>query len=157
MSGSKPEVLFYHLEHQLLDSVLPVLIERTLERGWRAVIQAGSQDRVDALDTLLWTYKDNSFVGHGTIKSGNAPLQPVFLTAVEDNPNMATVRFMVDGAMFERPAEQLSGYARIVHLLDGHEPQALVQARRVWKTFKDAGADVTYWQQSAAGRWEKRA
>jgi len=157
VTGNKPEVLFYHLERQPLDEVLPVLIERTLERGWRAVIQAGGQERIDALDALLWTYKDNSFLAHGTAKAGNAALQPVFLTTTEDNPNGATVRFMVDGATFERPAGQLSRYARIVHLFDGYDPQALEQARSVWAVVREAGADVTYWQQSEAGRWEKRA
>ena len=46
-----PEVLFYHLEHQPLERVLPMLLERTMERGWRAVVQVGSAERLEALDT----------------------------------------------------------------------------------------------------------
>ena len=92
------EVLFYHLEHQPLERVLPSLVEKTLERGWRAVVQAGSEERVEALDTLLWTYRDESFLPHGTRRDGNPALQPVYLTTGEDNPNGATVRFLVDGA-----------------------------------------------------------
>src|SRR4030042_15088 len=92
------DVLFYHLERQPLERVLPSLVERSLSRGWRAVVQAGSDERVDALDTLLWTYAEESSPPHGTSKDGNTAEQPVFLTTEDDNPNGATVRFLVDGA-----------------------------------------------------------
>lgn len=157
MTQPKAEALFYHLERQPLDEVLPVLVERTIERGWRAVIQTGNAERVEPLDALLWTYDENSFVPHGTAKSGNASLQPVYLTANGDNPNGATVRFMVDGAAFESPSDQVTTYARIVFLFDGQDQQAVQQARDAWKGLKAAGASVTYWQQSTAGRWEKKA
>ncbi|KAB2918451.1 MAG: DNA polymerase III subunit chi [Hyphomicrobiaceae bacterium] len=146
------EVLFYHLEHQPLERVLPSLVERTLERGWRAVVQAGSDERVDALDTLLWTYREDSFLPHGTRRDGNPALQPVFLTTDVDNPNGAKVRFLVDGA----DTRDLGAYDRIVYLFDGRDTAAVAQAREQWKAAKAAGCEVTYWQQSAEGRWEKR-
>ena len=37
-------VFFYHLERQPLDSVLPKLLSMSLERGWRVVVQAGSEE-----------------------------------------------------------------------------------------------------------------
>jgi DNA polymerase-3 subunit chi len=147
------EVLFYHLEHQPLERVLPSLVEKTLERGWRAVVQAGSEERVQALDTLLWTYREESFLPHGTRRDGNPAMQPVYLTVSEDNPNGATVRFLVDGAA----AGDLSAYARVVYLFDGRDATALDQARAQWTVAKAAGSEVTYWQQSPAGRWEKKA
>ena len=146
------EVLFYHLEHYLLERVLPSLVEKTIARGWRAVVQAGSEERVEALDTLLWTYRDDSFLPHGTKRDGSPEAQPVFLTTGEDNPNGATVRFLVDGA----DMRELTGYARVVYLFDGRDGAAVEAARAQWKAAKDAGADVTYWQQSNEGRWEKK-
>ena len=147
------EVLFYHLEHQPLERVLPSLVERTLARGWRAVIEAGSEERVEALDTLLWTYAEESFLPHGTKRDGNPASQPVYLTTDSANPNSAAVRFLVDGA--ELPA--LAGYERIVYLFDGRDAAAVARAREQWKAAKGAGCEATYWQQSPEGRWEKRA
>jgi DNA polymerase-3 subunit chi len=147
------EVLFYHLEQQPLERVLPSLVERTLARGWRAVVQAGSEERVAALDALLWTYDDASFLPHGTQRDGNPAAQPVYLTAGEGNPNGATVRFLVDGA----DIADLAGYQRIVYLFDGHDAEAVARAREQWKAAKTAGCDATYWQQSPEGRWEKKA
>jgi DNA polymerase-3 subunit chi len=147
------EVLFYHLEHQPLERVLPSLVEKTLERGWRAVVQAGSEERVEALDTLLWTYREDSFLPHGTRRDGSADAQPVFLTTGEENPNGAQVRFLVDGAV----AGDLSGYSRVVYLFDGRDAAAVAQAREQWKAAREAGGEVTYWQQSPEGRWEKKA
>lgn len=147
------ETLFYHLERQPLEKVLPSLIERTLERGWRAVVQSGSQERLEALDTSLWTYKEDSFLAHGTAKDGFAEEQPVFLTTGDDNPNQAGVRFMVDSA----ETTIFTGYERIVYLFDGHDADAVTRARAQWKAAKAAGCQATYWQQSDSGRWEKRA
>jgi DNA polymerase III subunit chi len=147
------EVLFYHLERQPLEKVLPTLVEKTYERGWRAVIQAGSKERVEALDTLLWTYKEEGFLPHGTRQDGDAAEQPVYLTTEPENPNQATVRFLVDGA----EAGELKDYERVVFIFDGHDPEALGEARAQWKAAKDAGFALTYWQQSPEGRWEKKA
>jgi DNA polymerase III subunit chi len=147
------EVLFYHLEHQPLERVLPSLVERTLERGWRAVVQAGSEERVEALDTLLWTYREDSFLPHGTRRDGNLAAQPVYLTSSEDNPNSAGVRFLVDGA----ETVELSSYNRVVYLFDGRDAAAVAKAREHWKAAKAASCEVTYWQQSSEGRWEKKA
>jgi DNA polymerase-3 subunit chi len=147
------EVLFYHLERQPLDRILPNLVERTLERGWRAVVQAGSPERLEAIDALLWTWKDESFIPHGTSRDGNPELQPVFLTTDDRNPNGSAVRFLVDGATID----SFTGYVRVVVLFDGADDFSVGTARQLWKTVKSAGLAATYWQQGETGRWEKRA
>ena len=154
MSGEQQtEVLFYQLERQPLDRVLPGLLEKTLERGWRAVVQSGGDERLEALDVLLWTYRDDSFLPHGKKADGHAGVQPVFLTTGEDNPNSASVRFLVDGA----ECREFGGYARVVYLFDGRDEDARRQAREQWKSAKSGGFAVTYWQQNERGRWEKKA
>lgn len=147
------EVLFYHLERRSLEQVLPGLLEKCLERGWRAVVQTGSPERRDALDQRLWDYREDAFLPHGTAADGHDADQPVYLTDGPDNPNHAAVRFLVDRA--EPP--DLSGYDRAVYVFDGHDGDAVADARQRWKAARDAGFDVTYWQQSEAGRWEKKA
>jgi DNA polymerase-3 subunit chi len=153
MSTQATEILFYHLDRQPLERVLPSLLERTLERGWRAVVQAGSEERLEALDTALWTYKEESFLPHATAKEGYPERQPVYLTTGDENPNGAGVRFLVDGAQ----AKDAAGYVRLVYLFDGQDPAAIEAARGQWQILKDSGFVVTYWQQSENGRWEKKA
>ena len=148
-----PEALFYHLERQPLEAVLPLLLEKTLERGWRAVVQGGSQERLDELDQHLWTYRDDSFLAHGTVKDGNPERQPIYLTLADDNPNGAIVRFFVHGAS---PGD-VAGLKRVVLMFDGRDQVAVDAARGHWKTLKGQGCAVTYWQQSTAGKWEKKA
>lgn len=148
------EVLFYHLDDRPLEAVLPVLLEKSLERGWRVVVQAGSPERLEAIDSHLWTYADESFLPHGTAADGHPEAQPVFLTLDDANPNGATVRFLVDRAA---PPSDLAGYARLVLIFDGRDEGALAEARSHWKTLKAAGHEVTYWQQTARGGWERKA
>jgi DNA polymerase III subunit chi len=153
MTGKPAEVLFYHLERQPLERVLPSLVEKTLERGWRAVIQAGNDERLQALDLALWAYSEESFIPHGTAKAGHAADQPVFLTTGPETPNGAGVRFLVDGAV----PDTFTGAERLVFMFDGHDGEALAAARASWTAAKAAGCATTYWQQNESGRWEKKA
>ena len=81
------EILFYQLNGQTLEQVLPPLIARSLERGWRVAVQASSDERVEALDAHLWTWRDDAFLPHGTWREAEAAEQPVLLTVNGDNPN----------------------------------------------------------------------
>jgi DNA polymerase-3 subunit chi len=147
------EVYFYHLERRTLDDVLPTLLELSLKRGWRAAVQAASDERVAALDTLLWAYREDSFLPHGTARDGRAQSQPIYLTAGDDNPNGAQIRFLVDGAMLA----DASPYVRVAYVFDGRDQDAVARARDDWQTAKAQGLAVSYWQQGADGRWEQKA
>ena len=150
------EVWFYHLETQTLDQVLPLLLERSLARGWRAVVQAGGPERVQALDAHLWTYDDASFLPHGGAKDGEPETQPIYLTDGPENPNGAAVRLFTDGVAIAPVLAADAAYERAVLLFDGRDGDAVAAARRQWAELKRAGHAVSYWQQNEEGRWEKR-
>ena len=146
------EVVFYHLLRQPLEQVLPNLVGKCLERDWRVVVQVGSEERRDALDAHLWTWRDDGFLPHGTVKDGHGERQPVWLTTGDDNPNGAAVRVLVDGVEMPDPG----GYRRIMVLFDGNDADAVDRARVSWTAARAGGHDATYWQQSERGRWEKK-
>jgi DNA polymerase-3 subunit chi len=148
------EILFYHLQRQPLERVLPTLLEKSLARGWRVVVQAASEERAEALDAHLWTFRDDSFLPHGTWREGEAREQPILLTVHDDNPNGATVRFLLDGVAL--PAD-VAAYERIVLLFDGEDPDAVDAARARWSEAKQNGFAVTYWQPDDTGRWQRKA
>ena len=147
------EILFYHLTESKLEDALPPLIDKSVERGWKVVLQTSDDARRDVLDTLLWTWRDDSFLPHGTDSIPYSAHQPVLLTSKPANDNQATVRFLVDGA--EPP--QLADYTRVVFMFDGYDSEQLSKARAQWKTLKAEGHTLTYWQQNREGRWEKKA
>src|SRR5687768_4522322 len=127
-----PQVLFYHLTESTLEAALPGLLERSLAQGWRAVVQSGTEERRNALDSHLWTFRDDSFVAHGTDAEPHAAEQPVILTTGLENGNGGAIRFLVDGA--EPP--DLSGYERVVFMFDGHDQTQVEAARRQWTAMK---------------------
>ena len=147
------DVLFYHLTESTLEDALPGLLERSIDRGWRAVVQTGTEERRAALDQHLSTFRDDSFFAHATDREAYPGEQPILLTTGDGNLNEAKIRFLVDGAM---PPE-LGGYERAVFLFDGHDAAQVEAARGHWKTMKDAGHAVTYWQQTPDRRWERKA
>jgi DNA polymerase-3 subunit chi len=148
------EILFYHLQRQPIERVLPQLLEKSIERGWRVAVQSSSDERIDALDAHLWTYRDDGFLPHGTWRESEAALQPVLLTVQDHNPNGATVRFLLDGAPVPADAAR---YQRIVLLFDGEDDAALSAARAELTAAKAAGFAATYWQADENGRWENKA
>jgi DNA polymerase-3 subunit chi len=151
------ETLFYHLERRSLEDVLPGLVGKSLERGWRAVIKTDSSERSDALDNLLWTFDDQSFLAHAQSGDGDPARQPVLITVEDENPNAAQILFCVGGA---QPSDWkqagLSALTRVVMLFDGRDTAMLERARGAWKSARDAGHDVTYWKESTSGKFEKQ-
>ena len=151
------EALFYHLERRSLEDVLPGLLEKSLARGWRALVKTDSSERAEALDSLLWTYDDESFLAHGQAGDGDAARQPVFISTLDDNPNGAQILFCAATGPGDWASASLSTLARVVMLFDGRDPALLEQARAAWKSAKAAGHDVTYWKESPSGKFEKQA
>ncbi|MFL6797882.1 MAG: DNA polymerase III subunit chi [Xanthobacteraceae bacterium] len=147
------ELVLYHLRRQGVERILPSLIEKSLERGWRVVVQASSDERIDALDAHLWTFRDDSFLPHGTRRQGDAADQPVLLTVDDDNPNGATVRFLIDGAPIP---DDTATYHRFVVLFDGDDPDSVAAARQRWNEGKEKGCELTCWEADAQGRWVRR-
>ena len=152
MSEAPCEVWFYHLERSGLDQVLPDLLERTLGRGWKAIVRTREPDRIEHLDGWLWSYRDDSFLPHGTADEPQKARQPILLTLAMDNPNGADVLFVVDGA---EPGD-LAGYARCMIVFDGRDEAQLAFARNQWKAVKAKGHPAVYWKQQERG-WEKQA
>ncbi len=147
------EVAFYHLQRLPLEAALPRLLERSLRAGERAVVMAGSADRVAWLDGLLWTYDPASWLPHGSARDGHPEAQPVWLTTEDENPNGARFLFLVDG----RASDRMADYARCFDLFDGNDADAVAAARARWKACRAAGFDITYWRQSERGGWERGA
>jgi DNA polymerase-3 subunit chi len=148
------ELWFYHLERTSLDQVLPGLLEKSLERGWRARVELGSKERAEALSTQLWTYRDDSVLPHGLASETHAEAQPILLATDGPNHNKADVLFVVDGQSVS--PERIGQFQRAMVIFDGRDTGAVEQAREQWRQAKAAAIPVSYWQQSPAGRWEKK-
>lgn len=148
------EVRFYHLTEVPLERALPTMLERTLDRGGRAVVRGGHAERLDFLNTHLWTYGDGSFLPHGSAADGHAARQPVWLTTGADVPNGARTLFLID--MAEASPEEIGAMEVTAILFDGHDAEAVAAARAQWKTVTGAGLAAVYWAQTPDGRWEKK-
>ena len=149
-----PEVRFYHLTERPLEAVLPVMLERSLARGWRALVRGTEPARIDALSNALWSWREESFLAHGTPTEGMAHLQPIWLSCEAANPNRANALFLVDSAGAE--PDELGAFEMAAILFDGHDAAAVERARGQWRQVKDAGLRAVYWAQDASGAWVKR-
>jgi DNA polymerase III subunit chi len=145
------EIGFYHLMSTSLERALPKLLERAWSQGYRVVVRAASPERVEQLNSMLWTYGDG-FLPHGSARDGNAARQPIWLTHCDENPNGASMVVLVDGLA----AEDVQSFARCADLFDGNDPAAVEAARNRWRRAHEAGHTLTYWQQTEGG-WERKA
>jgi len=104
-------------------------------------------------DDYLWTYQDQSFLPHGREDQGRADQQPILLANKADDASGFDAVFMVDGA----DVTALDGVSRVMVMIDGRSQDAVQRERARWKTLKDKGAKMSYWQQTSQGGWEKKA
>lgn len=145
---------FYHLQRTPLEQVLPKLCEKAYASGKRIKILLGTAERVEFVNSLLWTYNEESFLPHGSKKDGFAEEQPIFISASEENENNAELLILADGA--QPLIEVLQKYERILNIFDGNDETALNNARCYWKDIKAIGGELHYWQQNANGSFEQK-
>ena len=146
---------FYHLQKVTVEQALPRLLEKAYTTGKNVLVKIGNEDRVEFLNTVLWTYDDQSFLPHGSKKDGNADRQPIWLTAGDDNPNASKMLFLVDGAKVD--IEKLTNFDRVFNMFDGSSEESLFQARELWKHIKSLGLECFYWRQDNNGCWQQKA
>lgn len=146
------DIGFYHLTRSPLEQALPKLLEKVIASGKRAVVRAGSEERVQFLNAAFWTYEQESFLPHGSNREGHAESQPIWLTDYQENPNGSHILIVTDGA----PAPDFEAFERCLELFNGNDADAVTAARERWKTYRDGGHDLTYWQQTETGGWAKK-
>ena len=147
------EIRFYHLLHMPLERALPEILSKAYDRDYRAVIMTDTVERVEALNSLLWTANPNSFLPHGSEQDGHANNQPIWLTTKDENPNQANLLVLTNGAA----SQKMDTYALCCEIFDGTDDHAVTEARTRWKTYKEDGFDISYFQQTPNGGWEKKA
>lgn len=158
MPEGAPDIWFYQLLHEPLERALPKLLEKTRERGWKAVVQMADVQRMPALDQALWTFSAESFLAHGVEGEADAGLQPIYIASSAENPNAADIRFFVAGAGVDPAAlDAASGYKRLALIFDGRDDDALAAARAQWRELKPSGCAMSYYEQRENGGWEKKS
>ena len=146
------EIRFYHLFSMTLEKALPVLLEKVLERDWRALIITDSLERVTELDSGLWTYKPSSFLPHGMVGDEDAESQPILITHKDENSNNSNVLFLVDGA----ESKHVGKFEMCCLLFFGNDTSGLRKVREAWTGYKNEGHKVIYLHQDSAGKWSEK-
>ena len=146
---------FYHLQKNNPQEALSKLLEKAYALGKNILIKVGNENNLEEINTYLWTYEEQSFLPHGSKKDGHADSQPIWLTSGDDNPNNASMLFLVDGAIIE--IDKISQFERVFNMFDGASIESLEQARNLWKQIKTAGHECYYWQQEDTGGWKQKA
>lgn len=146
------DINFYHLTQSNLETTLPLLLEKSLGAGMRVVVIGDTPDRIESLNNHLWTYDKEKFLPHGTAKDGFAEHQPVWLTTEDENPNQADLLVLTENTT----SQNLASYKKCLNVFDGRDENAVQTARARWKEWKEAGHQLSYFQQES-GSWKKTA
>ena len=146
------EYWFYHLEASTVEGILPGLLEKTRQKGWRALVKLPER-QLSEMDDYLWTYKEDSFLPHGRDDEPMADQQPIILSTTAQTAEGYQAVFLLGGAKIEN----MSSVQRCMVMINGRSEEDILRERARWKALKDKGASLSYYQQNDLGGWEKKA
>lgn len=148
-----PDWYFYHLEQTTLEQAAGALLEKCLEHKKRVLAISPRVERRAALDEVLWTYDDESFLPHGRVeaKGLDPAAQPILISATLTHQNAATFCLLMDGVDVGDGA----GFERCMVMFDGGDQATRDVARKQFKLAKDRGQIVRYFQQTSNGGWKE--
>tara|TARA_B100001123_G_scaffold240224_1_gene268762 strand:- start:31 stop:483 length:453 start_codon:yes stop_codon:yes gene_type:complete len=142
---------FYQLDRMPLDRALPQLLNKVIAQNCRVLVRTRTEEELNHLNRLLWTYDADSFLPHGTSSDGFDSEQPIYLTTSDVNPNYASVEVLVGGAGHSRKGN----FERTLDLFEGDDPNARAAATKRRRSLSVAGESVTFWRQSIDGVWKR--
>ncbi|WP_134681165.1 DNA polymerase III subunit chi [Paracoccus ravus] len=144
--------LFYHLTRSGPGQLLPTLLGKSLQAGWRVELRGRDPARLAALDEMLW--QDEGFLPHGLAGGAHDARQPILLTVEGQAAQNAPLCLVtLEGAGIS--AAECAALERVCVIFDGNDPEALERARGQWRDLKAEGAEMEYWSE-ADGRWERK-
>lgn len=145
--------LFYHLTRSPAARLVPLLLGKSLQAGWRVELRGTDRARMARLDDELWLAE--GFLPHGMAGGPHDAMQPVLLTlgGAEGGNTGADCLIALDGAAVA--PEECVAAQRICIVFDGNDPPALERARDQWRALTGAGVTAEYWSE-AGGRWERK-
>ena len=126
-----------------------------MKNDWTCLIRAQNPETLVALDKELWTFQERLWLPHAIEGAeGIEPSeQPILLTTSQENNNFAQAVFLLEDA----PIGDIDGIERAFYLIDGQDDEKVAAARKTYKAAKEAGFELSYWKQNAAGKWEQVA
>ncbi|MEM8592733.1 MAG: DNA polymerase III subunit chi [Pseudomonadota bacterium] len=145
---------FYHLTESSVDQTCRMLLEKSLQAGWRVAVFGTDLERLKWLDEKLWLGPEEGFLPHGLAGGEHDRAQPVLLVHGAEADNDPFCVMSIDGA--EIAPETADAKERAFILFDGHDSDAVARARVQWKAMTAAGVASQYWAQEG-GRWVKKA
>lgn len=148
------EIRFYHLTTQSLEQALPAILSKALSGGRRAVLRLANDNEVRHFNEHLWVYNPDSFIPHGSKEDGHEGAQPIYLTAKAENPNGADMLVLCNQ---QAVPENIEDFSLCCDFINGQDGESVEAGRARWKAYKEAGHNLTYWQQNDAGGWEQKA
>ena len=146
------EYWFYHLETATVKGLLPGLLEKTLKRGWRALVKLPEEKLAD-MDEYLWSFQDNSFLPHGRDDEPLSDMQPVTLSSRVEKAQGRQAVFLIGGT----DLSDMGGVERCMVMINGRSDADVSRERKRWKALKDKGVVLSYYQQNERGGWDKKA
>ncbi len=151
------EIRFYHFEKQTLEQALPLILEKAYKTGQKIVVRLADEKEVEKINTILWTYKTDKFLPHGSKKDGHPNQHPIWITHKNENPNKATILISAQNVQESEEKNDLNTFNLCCEMLDGRNEKEIKSARKRWKTYKESEHTITYWHQNEAGGWSKKA
>ena len=140
------------MEQSTLDQALPSIAMKAWQSGKKIMVRVPEVKEAKRLNDLLWTFNPNMFLPHGADGDSHPDKQPIWITANDNNVNGAEILILTHGC----EAASVDDFSMVCEMLDGRVDSHIQAARQRWKTYKDASHDLTYWQQDANGKWNKK-
>jgi DNA polymerase-3 subunit chi len=110
------------------------LIDKAYTLGHTVYVLAASEAQATALDDLLWTFRQDSFIPHERYPLVGEDDSPVLIgtTALTERTAQVLINFTDDA-----PAD-LDRYERVVELVDQH-PTVLAKSRERFRAYRERG------------------
>ncbi len=131
-----PQIDFYVIKDSAPQSALRTacgIAEKAYQRGFSIHIKTNDDDEAEALDVLLWTFRDRSFIPHEFYPASSMPMCTVTIGTVND-PAEAEVLINVS---CQTPGN-VANFQKIAEVIDA-QPESIRAGRERYRCYRKQG------------------
>jgi DNA polymerase-3 subunit chi len=133
------EIVFIVLNSAVKSRIVCDLAEKCYLNNQRTVIYTKSEEECKTIDSLLWTWKQQSFIPHKCLISlSKSQTEPIVLTtSIESAADYDTV-LLVDPL----PMETVSQFSTVIDFAEKYDSQGIELSRKRYKLYKDQNFNI---------------
>lgn len=143
------EINFYCIEEDI-NTFLYIFLSKLIEKDKKVIVYSESSEKIEKLDSILWTMKKTGFLPHLLYDEKGAENTPVLISNKKENKfnsNFLLISTFVDDINF------LNSFEKTFYIFSPMNQNLMNETEKKWNEYRENGFNTKMFRKNSLGKW----